>query len=372
MTLRRPNLPSPNTNSALAAVAFFSRFLRIPSGSTRGRGAALVALALLVMPALAGQQAPSSRTYDSLVAPRPDAATPPGDRPIVVATGGGLVAFFGRETYASPDPGATWQPRSALDGAVVAAITVGGELRCLLRSGRVVRSTDGGATWATAFELAPAAGAEVLCGGFAPDGAAWASFAGPRPSVVAVVGDAVLTLDGARGKVGAGFRSADLFVAASGGEIYRGAASGEALRRVAALQGATLNDLAFADASLGWIATGEGNVLETHDGGTTWLPRPVAGASALDAVGLVGSAFWVVGRAGGDGVLYVSRDNGVRWRGAFTAPAPLSRPASTPKGVWVVDGAGGVWTADALDGSWRRVGALDGRKSPKTKRPKGR
>jgi hypothetical protein len=180
--------------------------------------------------------------------------------------------------------------------------------------------------------------------------------------------DGVRTLEGPRGRVGSGWRGASAIVTAStAGEVYR-AAEGAELERVVSLQGATLNDISFADDQRGWIATGEGNVLETHDGGTSWLPRPVAGASALDAVGLAGDAFWVVGRAGTNGVLYVSRDGGVRWRNALTGTAPLSRPAVVGGAAWIVDGAGGVWTAPVVDGAWRRAGALDAKAAaPKRK-----
>ncbi len=339
--------------------------------SLGGRSATAVLVLILGFAGVAAQQNPpaASRSYESLVAKRPEAATPATPRPLLVPVGSGAFAVYHGDVFVTEGAASGWQRRGSVGGEAIAATAVGDEWRCLLRNASVVGSRDGGRTWAVVVTLNSAAGgAAIVCGGFAPDGSVWASANGGKPTVIAAVGSEVRVVDGPRSRVGAGWRSADALVTAStSGEIYRGAADGTDLERVAALQGATLNDVAFADDRRGWIATGEGNVLETNDGGTSWLPRPVAGATALDAVGLANAVFWVVGRSGDDGVLYVSLDGGVRWRSVLTGAAPLSRPVQISTAAWLVDGSGGVWTASSVDGTWRRTGSLGARSPRPTK-----
>lgn len=313
---------------------------------------------------------PASRSYDSLVATRPDAATPDSERPIVIVTQAETLCVFRGSVFSTNDAGKDWTRRGAVTGTALSAAVVPNGIRCLLKSGLVAESEDGGRTWKTVLDLAPSSDSTVVCGGFSPTGEPWASVEAPKVGVALGIGSAVELAEGPRARIGSAWRGTDLFVATSRGDVYRGPADGTELKRVVSLQGATLNDIAFADDARGWIATGEGLVLETNDGGTTWLPRPVAGASALDAVGLSGTAFWVVGRAQSDGVVFVSTDHGVRWRNVLKAPAPISRPVAVGAGGFVcVDGAGGVWIAPALDGDWKRVTTLD-REQPKAARPK--
>jgi photosystem II stability/assembly factor-like uncharacterized protein len=302
---------------------------------------------------------------------RPAGSVP---RPILIARASGALAVLDGRAFASDDGGATWAERSRLGGEAVAATLVGDEWRCVLRTGRAVASRDGGRSWTETADLAAVAGAPgatVLAAGYDAAGEAWAALDAPIPVVLATDGGAWHRVDGVRGKVGLGFRSADVLVAVAGGEVYRGAPGDAALKRVAALQGPALTDVAFANSDLGWIATANGLVLETHDGGTTWLARPVAGSPSLEAVGIDGPTFWVVGRADATGALYVSSDAGVRWRAAFTGPAPLSRPRRLGAAVWVLDGAGGLWSAPVLDGTWRRAGAIGAGAAPVVK-PEGK
>jgi photosystem II stability/assembly factor-like uncharacterized protein len=342
------------------------RVLRISSGRTSTCVGVLAVALLGAWSCTAdGQQATSAppaetRTYDSIVTRRAEAPTPTAARPLLVVGGRRAFAVVGGVVYATDDAGATWERRGSTGGDAVAAAAIGDEWRCLLRTGQVVSSRDGGRSWTRAADLATLAdsGSRVAAGGFGPDGEGWAALDGARPALVASVGGAWRRIEGPRGRIIAGWRSGGALVALAGGEVYRGAADGPGLLRVATLQGATLADVAFADEQRGWIATAEGLVLETNDGGTTWLPRPVAGAPSLEAVGLADRCFWVLGRADRSGALYVSGDGGVRWRSALVADAPLSRPVRLGDAVWLVDGAGALWSATAVDGTWRRVGAL--------------
>ena len=102
-------------------------------------------------------------------------------------------------------------------------------------------------------------------------------------------------------------------------------------------------------------------MLETRDGGGEWLPRPVATAAAIDAVGAWdGDRAWAIGQEGARDALFVTVDGGVTWRRALDAPAPLSEPAGRGGSLWLVDGAGRVWTAPAPAGPWRETGAIGG------------
>ncbi len=313
--------------------------------------------------------APSSRSYDSLVATRPDAATPATPRPVVVATSTEALSIVDGAVFGSTDGGATWAHRGSVGGDAMNAMCIDGVWRCLLKTGRVLASSDGGRTWSGIVDLGSVAatGALAVCGGFSPAGEAWAAFEGSKPVVAVASGDAIAMATGLRTPISSGWRGPTMLVATSNGTVYRGPSAGGALEKVVSLQGATLNDISFADEQRGWIATGEGLVLETNDGGTTWLARPVAGASALDAVGLTEDAFWVVGRAQSVGVLYVSVDHGVRWKNVLKGPAPLSRPVSIGTADWLVDASGGVWKAATVAGPWRRVGALALKKAKPTK-----
>lgn len=356
--------------------------MKLLNNSSRATRASHVALTLsLVLLATAGADAqkkadpPATQSYESILGTRsvpPRAATL---RPIVA--GGsttGFVVLAGTVT-ATEDGGATWSARGSLGGEAIAAIAAQEGWRCVLRTGKVLCSTDGGRTWTTETDLVTVAGvsgASAVCGGFTADGEAWAALDGTRPQLLVTASGAWKKTDGVRGVLASGWRSADTVVAIAGtGDVYRGGVGGEGLRRVASLQGPELTDVAFADGSLGWITTANGLVLETHDGGTTWLPRPVVGAPRLEGVGLDGSIFWVVGHEPSTGSLWVSSNSGVTWRRAFTAAPPLSRPARVGSSLLVVDGKGGLWTAATLDGAWRRTGAV-GVDDAKQKRSKKR
>lgn len=345
----------------------------LKESSCVGSASALgLALALLVaaVASPAQQSAPSepatTRTYESIVGRRP---RPVGfvARPVLLAGAGALVAVAGGAVSASPDGGEHWERRGSLPGpspvpeaAVAAAARADGVWWCLCRSGRVYESRDGGWNWTATDDLAGVGrdpGRSVACGALAGDGTGWAALDGPMGTIVAAEGGRWRRVDALRAVVTSGWRDAEGLLLLAGSDVMRWGTDAR-FSRVASLRGAALNGVVFADAERGWIAADQGLVLETRDGGKTWLSRPVAGTSTLEAIGAAGAALWAVGTDGADGVLYVSTDDGRVWRRMLAAAPPLAAPIAVA-GTWVaVDGAGGVWRAGALDGAWRRVGSL--------------
>lgn len=362
------------------------RFLKHTSRTLSAFGAlALAAAALGAAPAAQKREAPApgkraerapppaTRTYESLVAPKGARRAALPVRPVVaVGEGGRLLAVSGDRVWASANSGRSWSPRGALataGGAV--ALRSSGALgwRWLGRDGRVAASEDDGRTWTVAVDLAAASGLEgeraVAGGELGSDGGGWAVVRGaggrgPASRLVVGSGGAWRPTATVPGAVDAAWAGGGRVVAIAGSDVYRAAVGAEAFERIAALQGATLNAVAFADTDHGWIAAAEGLVIETNDGGATWLPRPVAGSLALEAIGAWTSEVgWAIGSDGARDALFATRDGGVTWRRVFEAPSPLSEPVAGGGAVWLLDGRGALWSAPALGGPWRAAGALD-------------
>lgn len=293
-------------------------------------------------------------------------------RPIVGVSGQLLVAVVSGRAMTSGDGGATWLQQGPVgnigDEALAVGVGPGGAWTCVLRSGIVAESRDGARTWTTTADLAPMSDISgpraVEVAGVSAAGA-WAVIRGwsePLPSSALLVGDSTGWRLGARiaGAAVAAWRSDRLFAAIVGSTVILGGANGEDNARGATLSGASLNDIAFASSTQAWIAADGGLVIESRDGGQTWLPRPVLAGQDLDAIGPAdGGLTWVVGHAGNRGNLSVNQLGRPEWKIALQAPAPLSRPVWTSPGeVLVLDGVGAVWVAKSLTGPWSKRGSL--------------
>ena len=325
-------------------------------------------------PAAAPRAAVTGRSYDDIVAqsgPARRRAWSP--RPIVGVSAGLLVAVVRGQIATSIDGGAKWRNGGAIGGvgdeAVAVGVGPGGAWTCVLRSGRVTESRDNGLTWTTSAELAPisdvAGPRAVEVAGVTSTGS-WAVIRGwsePLPSSALLVGDATGWKLGARiaGAAVAAWRSDQIFAAIVGSTVLLGSANGEDHARGATLSGASLNDIAFASATQAWIAADGGLVIESRDGGRTWLPRPVLAGQDLDAIGPgTRGLTWVVGHSGARGNLAVNVAGQLEWKIALQAPAPLSRPVwIDAKEVLVLDGVGSIWVAKELTGPWTRRGGLN-------------
>ncbi len=323
----------------------------------------------------APQNAPvNGRSYDDIIAqsgPARRRAWAP--RPIIGASDRLLVAVVRGSAFSSADGGATWHGRGPVasqgDEAVAVGITAGGVWTCVLRSGRVAESRDGGQTWTTTAELASLSevsglrAVEVAGVGLTGSWAVVRGWSEPLPSSALLVGDASGWRLGTRiaGAAVAAWRSDWIFAAIVGSTVILGGSNGEDHARGATLSGASLNDIVFVSPMQAWIAADSGLVIESRDGGRTWLPRPVLAGQDLDAIGPGDGGFtWVVGRSGTRGNLSVNRQGRPEWTIALQAPAPLSRPVRYGSSdVVVLDGAGGVWAARSLTGPWSRRGSLD-------------
>lgn len=295
-------------------------------------------------------------------------------RPIVGVSGQLLVAVVRGRAMTSGDGGATWLQQGPVgsngDEAVAVGVGPGGTWTCVLRSGIVAESRDSAQTWTTTADLAPMSDIlgprAVEVAGVSAAGA-WAVIRGwnePLPSSALLVGDSTGWKLGTRiaGAAIAAWRSDRIFAAIVGSTVILGGANGEDHARGATLSGASLNDIAFASATQAWIAADGGLVIESRDGGQTWLPRPVLAGQDLDAIGPAdGGLTWVVGHAGARGNLSVNQSGRPDWKIALQAPAPLSRPVWTNPGeVLVLDGVGAVWAAKSLTGPWSKRGNLSG------------
>ena len=60
----------------------------------------------------------------------------------------------------------------------------------------------------------------------------------------------------------------------------------------------TMNDVYFRDANAGWIVGGEGTILETTDGGTSWIEAPKVTESELYELFYADGILWAVGKWG--------------------------------------------------------------------------
>lgn len=359
----------------------------------------MLIVGLFVGPALAGEQkrkkqpkTQSTSVAFSKLSGKSEVVAEWQARPFLVAADSTLVAVLRGEVFSSQDGGRTWARRGALAvggwAARCEAVAVGvvdrTRWRVLARSGQLIETTDAGASWSVSSELKRISGLETgvaVTGRLGGEGVEWAALEVPGGSTTAV-----LVRDGAEWSVIASLpvRSQALWrdhtgwVLLAGGEVYRAAPDGSHGTKLAGLEGARLNALAFADGQMGWIAASDGLIICTRDGGHTWLARPVAAGVTFEGLSFVDTSTGLaIGARGSTAVVLGTRDGGVTWRQYASGAAPMSLPALSPGGqVWVIDAAGTVF-GGSVTGPLSKVGVLPGVESapdakPSAHRGKGR
>lgn len=253
----------------------------------------------------------------------------------------------------STDGGLTWTAGVSADGrtrlvAVSADVVLASPETGFTFSGdgRLLRSDDGGQTWADLGEVIPegiwdfavpspqaVVAADVLGNMFhSPDaGLTWAqafTSPGPRPAFLSSARPAFA--DPFNGYFGYG-----------GGFVIKTTDSGATWTQISSGYGASLTDVArFTDGRL--IAVGEAGALLTNTGaqGAPWTVPPAFTAQSFVAVDVVGPQAVVVADA--DGRVYRSADGGQTWTVGGAAPPGLAAADldfSTPLDGWVA-GAG--------------------------------
>ncbi|WP_340103851.1 T9SS type A sorting domain-containing protein [Rhodohalobacter sp. 8-1] len=70
------------------------------------------------------------------------------------------------------------------------------------------------------------------------------------------------------------------------------------------------NDMEFLDSQTGWVASADGNILHTTDGGDSWISRSAGSENLFDFHVQNDSTYWVAGEYGS---LYSSVDSGDTW-----------------------------------------------------------
>lgn len=201
-------------------------------------------------------------------------------------------------------------------------------------SGRVLRSLDGGATYASStvgtanLRAAAHRGLTVLLAG---DGGHL------RRSTDNGGTFSDLVLGGMRLR-GLAMPSASVaFVVGDGGSILRSLDGGASWSPLSSGTSSDLYGVAFSSTSSGLAVGDAGTVLRTTDGGDTWSPVSVGLTSRILAVSADGVRAWIVGERG---VAQKSTDGG----GSFT-PIHLGLDARSDVRAVAVTGTGEVWVA---------------------------
>lgn len=315
----------------------------------------------------------AGRSYDEIIAqngpPRRRAWAP---RPILASGNDALLGVVRGIVHTSVDGGTTWKVLGSIgvsgDEAVAFGFDGNGVWTCVLRSGAVAVSRDGCVSWAPVADLSPLSDISgpraVEAAGIGANGG-WAVIRGwsePFPTSALLVGDANGWRLGAHlnGPAIAAWRSDRMFAAILGTTVVVGGPDGSDASKMSTLSGASLNDITFSNPTQAWIAADGGLVIESRDGGRTWLPRPVLPGMDLDAIGSApAGATWVVGRSGARESLCVNQPGRLEWKVALQSVAPLSRPFwHGSSEIVILDGAGAVWTAKDVAGPWRKRGSL--------------
>jgi photosystem II stability/assembly factor-like uncharacterized protein len=100
------------------------------------------------------------------------------------------------------------------------------------------------------------------------------------------------------------------YVVGDAGTILKNSGSGWMVQNLGITN--KLNDVVFVNAQLGYVCGTNGTVLQTTDGGNTWLPSLPPGAEIdFSSVAVQGvDTAWVVGTKG---IIYQTEDGGLSW-----------------------------------------------------------
>ena len=187
--------------------------------------------------------------------------------------------------------------------------------------GTVLRTRDGGATWA---EQSSGTGYALESAAFASEQRGWIVGGWLRDKTVATIGGMGIIL-----------------ATTDGGEHWRAQWQGK---------GPWLYDVCFVDENAGWASGENGAVLKTKDGGATWAHLPATNTTdALHGICFVDRRHgWAVG---GNETIIATRDGGKTWTRARcpALPRPLGRRktfrsvcAVDSRRCWVVGAEGSV------------------------------
>jgi len=251
-----------------------------------------------------------------------------------------VVVGYDGKILRTTDGGASWtRPASGTGRALYSVDFVDGLTGWISgQDGVLLRTTDGGSSWG---RLASPTTLYVFAIDFIDRQRGWA------------VGDRSVLLDTRDG----GATWAARTVASA-----RGEASAE---DVAAAE-SVLYDVRFVTADVGWIVGEFGKILHTTDGGVTWAAQQgslLGGAivDVLDIPTFFGARFLSTQAGvvtGGDGRLARTTDGGTTWAFEATlAPAtPLFQPFLSADGAtWAVGAEGTVLRQSAPGARWDRV-----------------
>ncbi len=134
--------------------------------------------------------------------------------------------------------------------------------------------------------------------------------------------------------------------------------------------GLAINDISIVNANIAWATAFDTSGItvvnlftRTINGGTTWTPGSITGASALDLSSIYAyskDTAWVsmVDNNAGGGAIYRTNDGGVTW--AQQTTAAFASPTGAASFVYMFDKNNGVCVGDSNTGSWEIYNTING------------